>query len=299
MHRPLAILLVFLIGFIGCRHWLPPYSTPSPESTSSQPLPAARLKQNSVVLRIAVVEIQNAEVELFEKVWPLVDQQAVDLGQRRLLDQNGFRIAVVGPKLPAPLVELLKPAAVDLPESNSATDAEKTRMLAHRMRFVESQREQIQTNQEHWVGCSVHLPELVWSVVVDSTRREGICAEARCGFNISVEPRGDGSVGIWLKPEVQFGRRRHRFDVNDDSFMFGAGPERLSIVELDMEIRLRPGESLILAPSRRYHGLGQDFFVPDPSDGKQRFLLVRLVHTQHDDLFLSRPAQQPLATSTD
>ena len=291
--------IAMLILIAGCNGWYSKAPTSSAKSwSSSSVLPSPRLKQQCVVLELAIVEIESDLGEKFEYVWTHVDQQAIPLRKRKQLDQNGFRVGVLGSQLPAELVELLEPSPDETLDASSVDQATKN-SLWHSMRFAKHQRIQIQTNEEHWLECSRVIPDLAWSVTNGQRRRTGLCQQAQCGFTVTTQPLGNGTVQIFVRPEIRHGQLRQRIGFDEDSFLFHRQQERLRISELDVEYFLRAGETLLVASTPTLYELGIPFFssVDDDSVENLRFLLIRLVQTQRDDLFESRPTTRPLSTS--
>jgi hypothetical protein len=67
--------------------------------------------------------------------------------------------------------------------------------------------------------------------------------------------------------------------------------------ELAIHCRLKPGETLIVGPTRPEIGLGKSYFADAPSESaKMRLVLIRLARTQWDDLFLPQRPKSTLAT---
>jgi hypothetical protein len=58
---------------------------------------------------------------------------------------------------------------------------------------------------------------------------------------------------------------------------------------------MRDGQTLIVGPTDPPGGLGQHYFV-EPERGMLRILLIRLVHSQPDDLFAPRKTTPSLVT---
>ncbi len=292
-----GVAMMLLASLAGCHNWMPQAAAPRPSARAARFSPP-RLKQNSVVLEIAVVEITAAERADFRLVWPRLDLQAIPLSERILLDRNGLRLGVAGSQLPATLLKLLEPVAGDLGAQYSLAPST-AQLLAQRLRFVEKQWQQIQPLEQHWVGCSAVHSELLWHVVsAEGSERSGTCQQAQFGLVLSVQPSGDGLVRVGLLPEIRFGQLRNRYGVDEDSFLVRAEQERLPLTELETSVALRPGESLLLGATTAGDQLGQQFFAPDSNVDGQRFFLVRVVQTQLDDLFEAGSGSRPLATST-
>ena len=290
-----CLVFVSLLASVGCRNRLP---ETDPLRAGARQFANPRMQPNSVILKIAVVEIKGDEIEEFSQMWSSLDAQAVSLDQRKQLDRNGLQAAIAGLQLPSQLTSLLEPDTSELGKAEDSLDAQAARQLAYRFRFIEHQRHQMLPNENHWVGCSVQHPELFWTVSNQDQTRSGVCQQANCGFLLNVEPQGDGGVQLHLEPEIRYGERRNRYRVQEDSFVIREESESARLKELMLSVTLRPGETLLVAPTDQAEGLGGDFFVVPAEISRRRFLMVRLLHTQKDDLFVPRSTRRPLATST-
>ena len=268
----------------GCKHW-----SRTVETVNRFPVP--RMKPDSVVVEIAVVEIAEEQIPILGSIWPSVDEQAIPIKIRRVLDRNGFRAGILSGQLPTSLLDLLEGQHVDDPASQ-LLDAELRQRLSHRRTFIEHQRMQLTEGEEHWVACAGPVDQLVWTLALKDQIRSGTCHNARCGFNISIEPLGDSTARLMVTPEVRFGHLRPRYGVVGDLFMYQEEMEKVRLAELALDQTLRPGQTLVVAPAQRMSGLAADFFSKSYSgDFSRRFLLIRILQTQRDDLICTGTGQ--------
>jgi hypothetical protein len=106
-------------------------------------------------------------------------------------------------------------------------------------------------------------------------------------FDLRAVPHGDGRATIELTPEIQHGEHRQTFVSTE----FGVRPEmrRAQQVwkELKMEVKLNPGQVLVVSSTMPPKSLGSAFFVAKTADQSEErvLLLLRLAETQLDELF--------------
>jgi hypothetical protein len=167
--------------------------------------------------------------------------------------------------------------------------------------FTFRQLEQLQPGTEHWIPCAPARPDLSWEIEKSSQIKSGVCSNATCGMSVGLISADDGNVRLWLRPEIQHGQRRMRYGIDEDDFLFELRQDRLTLGELGFTCRLLPGQTLILSDTPGRRGLGHGFFGKDPGtpDEPARFLLIRPVKIQADDLFQSGNTHRRLSTSLD
>jgi hypothetical protein len=309
---PVLILVAGLASSMllaGCWH-LSPAELESPAESRSPVnlLSAQRMTNGSVALEIAVVTIPESLAGEFESLWSASDVQFLDLEQRRLLDANGFRCAVLGTRLPAGLMEILAwtppvTGEVVLEDGRSLQSFEQQPVLATR------RLEQLQPGTDHWVPCSPPHPELIWALETGDGQKQGTCDDATCGMTVGLISADDGAVHLWVRAEIMHGERRMRYGIDENDFLLESRQARLTLPELDFNCRLLPGQTLMIAgtpipPDESAEEspapLGVSFFgSQDAGSVPGRFLLIRPVQIQSDDLFQSGNTVRRLATGLD
>ena len=89
------LVAVQLIGCLcGCASW------DSPSTAVSFDLPSPRMSPDSVVLEIAFLRVPVDSAVEFATLWNEVDEQQLSNEDRRRLRSNGFRVGVIGARLP-------------------------------------------------------------------------------------------------------------------------------------------------------------------------------------------------------
>src|SRR6185437_12797362 len=178
---------------------------------------------------------------------------------KALLEENGFRAAILGGNLPPAFLKLLE-------SKNEA-------IAPHRLSFVHRTEEVLPT-----LGPIVECKyDLLGSLGGD---REAVkLKDANAGILIRPELCGDGRVKLYCEPQVQHGERQEFIRPNADATGFqlqGEFPvERYP--RLGFEATLAAGEFLVIgAPADATELLGSALFtVESKSEPRQRILVVR------------------------
>ncbi len=331
----LAITVVFLVA-PGCRPFGAVGESQSSRSSPSM-LAANRVKTGSAMLEIALVEIPWELLDEFETVWGQADTQFLDFETRRLLDRNGLRCGTLGTRLPGELTRLLEWTT---PVSDGVIQADRRSLHSFERNpgRVHAELQQLQPGAQHWIACSPPLSHLNWFTDTGDRRKSGACFASTCGMNIGLMSADDGTVRLWLQPEIIHGQRRMRYGIDEDDFLLESRQDRLALRELNFHCRLLPGQTLLVsctpdligeppAPPPTIHdpdiadadlwdlkGLeplpepaplewgptntGNAFFGSYPNRTMPaRFIVIRPVYIQADDLFQSGTTQRRLATS--
>jgi hypothetical protein len=242
----------------------------------------ARMHPDSISLEIAVAHVRAEDRPLLDKLWPQLDEQGVSIERRRMLDKNGLRCGVASQQLPAEFRQLV------------ASDVERD-MPA----LSSHQQIQIGFGESHVIEMAPLVPQLQWSVIqADGSSRTGQCADAAFLFELRTYPIGNGTAEIELCPKIRHGSARPTLTAERDTFVLQPLLEQVSLNEIAVGCRLKPGETLIVGPSAGAGIGGAIFGDPGGENAPLRLLLVRLAQTQMDDLFAPRRYQEPLTTAT-
>jgi hypothetical protein len=266
------------------------------------------MTSDSVALEIGLVQLDDSQIELFEAFWNRLDHQKIDVAVRKNLDQNGLRAGSMPSNPPAAFLELIKPRpaefeSLDLVEQQMLERGQlelKTRMLIHQ-RIVNRR------SDTYKVATSEQHPQYQWKVLRSGQESFGSGEWVQALVEINTSPQSDGSAKVRLTPRINYGPVQTTIGVGEREFAYDSGQAGQSLPELAMEVVLRPGETVVLAPTPDRADLGQLFFETlrpsvdtnrTPSHLTHRFLLVRLVQTQLDDLFGNAQSTEPLISNT-
>jgi hypothetical protein len=269
-----AILCASSFSFpLGCTAWKDSVSEP-------MDLPAARMSPDSVALEITFIRVPVGQARIHGELWESVDEQVVPHELRQHLNNNGFRCGLVGLQMPPVLRELL----------------ERNKESARLDQAVTSEMDVLAQNQlvqrrsgERWeivAGAPRESMIVLYRDGLESKVRGSTFADAQGIFAGRPFPKGDGTVRLELTPEIHYGPPRNQWVAGQGTFHFLPGRDREVYQQLMLNTQISPGQTLILTCTPDMKGLGHNFFVEDGrGDPQQKLLLVRLAHTQRNELF--------------
>ena len=282
LRGPIALSLLTMVS--GCA----PLG-PTTKSKSTNPLPAARLAPDAVVVDVAFVSLGSNDAEIYSTVWKAADEQPLPPELRRRLERNGLRVGVFGQQLPAQLNALLdvKP---NLLESIRQGDAGELQLDGNRQHIP------LRAGHRAVIKASNVFPILPVLLSEDGTVHGQQLIDARCIVSLKSHPLGDGRVKLLLTPEIEHGEAKTRWLGSEGMMIQHTGQDRLILDQLAWEALLRPGESLLVGPTADTKGLGEYFFQGLGKAAQRRLLVIRYSQSQFDDLFAREQTSAPLVT---
>ncbi len=265
----------------GCARW---YNEPVATNDSAKSLlPAAKPNPDTVDIETVLVRFTEDQLKELEETWKSVDETAIDLEQRRLLDRNGVRVGLIRGELPATIRRQLLATSqeqkADISQSaglNSDAD--------NRMRFLRCRSGR---RKEIVIRRDIARPVSIVTTVDNRLSGQSFDDHPTMLVAMTPFPSPDGSVFIEFVPEIQFGGTRPSYAASESGIR--QEQKRPTRVWKDLKIRahLEQGNVLVIAATQPPKSLGGSFFVTETVHGADEhlILLVRLAATQMDDLF--------------
>jgi ribosomal protein L21E len=282
----ILVTLAVLISLVGCRSIVTPQWSLEDEVTKTT-LSPPQLARDAVILEVAFIRVAANINSSDSTFWPGIDETHLSADDRKQLSQNGIRCGLIAGALPDSLNELINGDAntVDLEALTGSLNLN----LENR-----NQRLQFRAGQAGQIVMSKSVKENITVITSDS---QYAAAErfnqAQCQFQIKTYPQGDGRVRIELIPQIHHGDPRAEFTGQEGAWLLKTQRAVKQYDAVPIKAMISPGESLLLSADSHNKGLGRQFFVINDDDGKtNHLLLIRLVHTQYDDLFA--PNETPL-----
>jgi hypothetical protein len=295
----LALLGLFVLSSFGCTPIEPQKKVPAGPKFA-----VTRMTSDAVGLEVGLLQLDQSQVESFEEFWNQLDHQKLEQPVRQRLDQNGIRAGLMPSTPPGIFLELVKPRpweyeSLDLVQQQMAIQGKlepKSRMLKHQQ--VVNRRSdtyRVETSEVH--------PQAQWEIRRDQQSSVGSAELVQGIYEITTSPQSDGTARIRLTPRINYGPVQNTIGAGEQEFTYDSRQAGQLLSELGVEVVLRPGETIVMAPTPDRTDLGKLFFdsiepVEDPhrtpSHLTHRVLLVRLVQTQLDDLFGQGQSIEPL-----
>lgn len=222
-----------------------------------------------------VVEVQYIFIErdvgenaVNETVWQEADEQAIPLDLKLRWNENGFRIAALGDRLPTELQKLLQ-------KSNPTG---KGRLQHGRSGHVIK------------MQMTRLIPDWRFTTVLHDRPQDELVANGQ-GFLTLVPTIGDDSaVRLALRPEIEHGTRITRFAPAAEyaGWKVQTDRERIEFRDLSIEFDLDSGSYVLVGGRLNRPGtLGHAYFVRPNFDGEdvQAVLLIRVVRPTREELY--------------
>lgn len=245
------------------------------DSLPSLNLAPNRMAPDAVALEIGIAQLDTSQTETLEQYWHSLDQQELPLETRQQLDRHGLKVGIMSTRPPATFSKLVNPREIIIDELDAfqrqlylgghlkAT----SRMLAHN-------RISNRKGQSHPIVASPEHPTYSWAIqdagagaatTETSTNVRGI-------FSIRTFPQGDGSVRVTIQPQIHHGDLEKRYGATANGFKFEKQQAIAMLEQLEFEVPLRSGETLVIGPTADIDQLGRLFFG-EPKESDQTELL--------------------------
>ncbi|MGN1064385.1 MAG: hypothetical protein ACI4QC_03145 [Thermoguttaceae bacterium] len=265
-------------------------------STEREALQRVTLPPDAVVFDVLLARIPYQDRELARDFWKDVDELEVEPEKRKQLNEQGFRVGLVGASPPGSLSKLLALKGLELRESleeetdyskQDATDKPATSSKPVTLRA--GMKSMIETRDE--VCASIPILENENGALVGKTY-----SDARTTLSVGIEQNADGSVQFNLAPLLKYGAPQPITRWQYGQLVRTQEQPTKSFDQLKFSVSLRPGQFLVLGASdTRTNALGKYFFTNGGEDFDQKILVLRLLVTQCDGQFDRFPDFKTLA----
>lgn len=265
-----------VLGLSGCAllsetesNW--PFPWLGQQPTNEQPgLPALRPTREMVQIEVFITEHPAGDPLLGDILWDNIDESgALAPEVRQRLNDNGFRVGIVGSAPPQALETLLNRGR----NAGSAGDSDRTR--GRRVALLENDSTEIQSSRQ-FPRCSIETTKR------DAPTQVRDFQHARCVFRLRAGRHQPGWARLEFQPEIHFGQNRLRHEAGESSWELKTSQQIHKLFGQKFEVTLNQGEMVVVSRGRTNPATpGHHFFVGGQEDGQmQRLLVVRLVDMQ-------------------
>ena len=265
----------------GCESLVKPQWTLEKE-VAKKTLPPPRLAPDAVILEVTFIRVPASTNTVDSDFWNDLDETHLSAELRHRLSANGIRCGLVAGSFPDSLNTLLQS------DTNTTELQGKTGDLNLNIEN-RNRRLQFRAGRPAQIVMSNSVKENITVItsVSDYATAERF-NQAQCIFQIRTYPQGDGNVRVELIPQIHHGSPKSEFRGQDGAWLLQTQRRVKEYSLLPIDTQIAPGESLVLSATGDNKGIGRQFFVVNDDDSKtNHLLLLRLVHTQYDDLFSS------------
>ena len=265
----------------GCESLVKPQWTLEKE-VANKTLPPPRLAPDAVILEVTFIRVPASTNTVDSDFWNDLDETHLSAELRHRLSANGIRCGQVAGSFPDSLNTLLQS------DTNTTELQGKTGDLNLNIEN-RNRRLQFRAGRPAQIVMSNSVKENITVITSDSDYATAErFNQAQCIFQIRTYPQGDGNVRVELIPQIHHGSPKSEFRGQDGAWLLQTQRRVKEYSLLPIDTQIAPGESLVLSATGDNKGIGRQFFVVNDDDSKtNHLLLLRLVHTQYDDLFSS------------
>lgn len=243
------------------------------------------------MFELAIFDLSHDQGSLERELWQVADEQFLPAETRMRLATVGIRCGSLGAQLPDAVSRCLEAqqSSVVLEEKDGAAVISD---LPTQRRF------QCRPGRPQYILVRKTREESIRSLVSgDSSIGDGV-QDVVCELCIKAHPLGDGRVHLAAAGVIRHGGPRQRWVAEQGQFRLDNDRECKSFDESRVEASLVPGQSVVWGAMPNAAGLGGILFGEDPAaGGKRRIVVLRLAHSQRDDLFTPQKMATPIVTS--
>lgn len=280
-------LLAFCAGSLSSCESLVFKKEVEPIATERTALRRQSLAPDAVVFDALIAHIPYNERELARNLWNDVDEQELDPNLRRALNEQGFRVGLIGAAPPVSLTNILALKGRELrsaveEEIDYANPGSTLSPIAY------SKPINLRAGSKSVIEMR---SDVVPSIPILERGKSGeligkTYSDASPIFSVAIEQNPDGSVMFDVAPFLRYGAPQSTTRYQHGQLVRTQERPTKSFDQLRFSLALRPGQFLVIGASdSKTNALSRYFFSEGGEDFEQTILVLRLLVTQHDEQF--------------
>ena len=282
----LALVCTLILVFVGgCR-----LMNDEAVVQGTSPLRPATPSPDSVQMEVIWASCPLNDAEINDAVWSKIDETQVAPAVHRELARNGFRVGVVSGMPPAAIARLLNMDEAPPPGSEEKASAVQSLDLVNETK-IHGSRRNLRRGERMEIRASENLASMPLLVCRGRELGGRTFHDAQAMYALRIDPQSDQTVKVELTPEIHFGPSQLRWSGGEEGMdvVLRQLPmrEREVFESMRMEVRLAPGEMLMLAGLPESGSRpGHYFHTAESSGGReQKIVLIRLAQVPQSDTF--------------
>ena len=194
------------------------------------------------------------DAEINDTVWSEIDETQVAPAVQRELARNGFRVGVIAGTPPDAIARVLNMDAAE-PPTDDRRRGDRNRSTSTHETKIHGSRRNLRRGERMEIRASENLASM--PLLVSRGRELGgrTFRDAQAIYALTIDPQPDQTVKVELTPEIHFGPSQLRWSGGEEGMdvVLRQLPmrEREVFESMRMEVRLAPGEMLMLAGPAR------------------------------------------------
>jgi len=246
-------------------------------------LPKSQMESDSVAVRVAIAEFDDQQEAELKSFIDTTDQK-LPLKTRQRLDENGLRVSVVSNINSARLQSLLAPR---IPKREWLSEQELELAEAGKLepiyRLTSQRHVEKRRGESFTAKVSPVRAESTWQIYSGTHAVPGQANLAQCQMRITSWPQSDGSVKIQFLPEIHHGQKLSKIGVDEQNFAVRQQREIQELRSLSFELSIRPGETILVAPTEKLERIGKLFFDASTTFGQSDSQVIASETMEHVD----------------
>lgn len=257
---------------------------PEKITTDRKTLERLNLAPDAVVFDVLIAHVPYNERDLVHDLWRDVDELELEPATRRALNEQGFRVGLLGASAPESLSKLLALKGRELRTSLEET-VDRSRVESALAPISYSKPVSLRSGMKSTI---VVRSDVVPSAPILEKSADGALegktySNVSPVFSVAIEQSADGSVLFDLSPFLRYGSPQPVTRYQHGQLVKTQEQPTKSFDNLRFSQGLRPGQFLVIGASdANTNALGKYFFNEGGDDFEQTVLVLRLLVTQHD-----------------
>ena len=204
---------------------------------------------------------------------------------------NGFRFGVLGSAQTTALIDMLN---LVNPGSHAHVDSWEEAIQFDKDEKVMRRYVELKSGQPAEALASDVYDNLTVLQKTDDSLGGESFQQAQCVFRINSSLRPDNAIDLTILPEIQYGPQRQQYVYEQGAVRMEFGRNRKTFESLQMKVKLKPGEMVVLScQPEQSASLGSQFFTDAAIRGDyQKIMILRLAKLRNDPLFPENGVKQ-------
>ena len=277
-------LSIFVALIAGCSQ-LPLFHNPDRGKVDpASMLPPIQSASDSVGVEIFFIRRSVTNVDSAKELWENVSELPFPEQTRRQMRNNGFRFGVLGSSQTTALIDMLN---LVNPGSHAHVDSWEDAIQFTKDEKVMCRYVELNSGQPAEALASDVYDNLTVLQKTDGSLGGESFQHAQCVFRITSSPRPDNAIDLTILPEIQYGPSRQQYVYEQGAVKVEFGRTRKTFEDLQMKVKLKPGEMVVLScQPDQSASLGSQFFTDASIRGDyQKIMILRLAKLRNDPLF--------------
>ena len=278
------LTLSIFVVLVGCSNLTLFHNPDSGKVDPAAMLPPIKPSSDSVGVEIFFIRRSVTNVDSANDLWENVSELPFPEPTRRQMRLNGFKFGVLGSAQTSALVDMLN---LVNPGSHARVDSWEEAIQFAKDEKVMCRYVELKAGQPAEALASDVYDNLTVLQKTNGSLGGESYQQSQCVFRIVSASRPDNAIDLTILPEIQYGPQRQQYVYEQGAVRMEYGRSRKTFDNLQMKVKLKPGEMVVLSCQPELPAsLGSQFFTDASIHGDyQKIMILRLARLRSDPLF--------------